>query len=298
MKPASLIQQQQVLLTLAYSHIFSFPLKTDEVVSRLLMLSQSVKEQSAVLPALKTLQQLGLIKKRGEFWLLSSASPDLIATRKKRERLSSLKLRELAPFLSFARRVPWILGVAVTGSVSVSNAEAKDDVDLMIVVQDNRLWLVRPIVVLFSFLKGKRRSWNHEEFNSWCLNLWLEEDSLSVPISNRSAYTAYEVCQALWLVDKHSTEYAFLAANAWVARYLPLYYVNKFRLANQKHYQQSWSLLEGFWKTSNKWAYSVQRWYMNRHMTREKVGYSFAFFHPRDTRANIFQVWKDLLRQL
>lgn len=282
-----------VLLTLSYSHIFSKPLTQTEISLRLIQ-----KSYQKLDPVLTVLQNKKMITKNGELWQLQDGRRSLAELRKRRERLSGMKLQELAPFVNFARAIPWVRGIAVTGSVSVTNADAKDDVDLMIIVQARRLWLVRPLLVLFSFIKGKRRSWNHEESNSWCLNLWLEEQSMSVQPDKRSIYTAYEVCQARWLFSTSNAQYRFLHANDWVSGFLPTYFASELDKVPKKEPQKTPTLFDGLLSALNSGAYSVQRWYMQRHMTTERVGLSYAFFHPRDTKRSIFDRWKDLITAL
>jgi hypothetical protein len=300
MQVMRLLLLRQVLLTLSYSHVFSKPLSTEEVFIRLLF-NNSFQRKVAVKDVVKILEELRATKnvvKHGEYWQVNHTGRDLSVIRKKRERLSALKMKELLPFIKFSKLIGWIRGVAVTGSVSVQNADAKDDVDLMIVVQAGRLWLVRPLLVVFSFLHGKRRSWNKEEYNSWCLNLWLEETSLAVIPGKQSVYTAYEVCQAFWVVNTNGTEKRFLESNTWVSRFLPNYFEDRMaelypQMASNQH-----SLMESFLTGCNKLAYILQRIYMQRHMTTERVGLGFAFFHPRDTKRSIFDQWKKIIQRI
>lgn len=279
-----------VLLTLAYSQVFSKPLTKQEISLRLIRESNQSFDG-----ALAVLEHKGLVSKNGELWQVNTGQRGLVELRKKRERLSRMKLQELSPFVTMAHWIPWVRGLAVTGSVSVNNADAKDDVDLMIIVQARRLWLVRPLLVLFSFMKGKRRSWNHEESNSWCLNLWLEEQSMSVQPDKRSIYTAYEVCQARWLFSTNNVQHRFLKANEWARKFLPNYFAAELKKASKKEKLKSPTLFDSALSWLNELAYSVQRWYMKRHMTTERVGVSFAFFHPRDTKRSIFDRLKDLI---
>lgn len=290
--------KNQVVFTIAYSNVFKQPLTTAEVYKRLMSFFGS--EPITTVELERTLAQLvkdnNLSKKSG-YWQLASLSEDLAVIRARRENLSEKKIAELAPFLSFIQCLPWVIGVAITGSVALLNAEEKDDVDLMIVTSNHRLWLVRPLLVLFSFLQGKRRSWNHEEENSWCLNLWLEEQSLAVPLQRHNFYTAYEVVQALWVVDKHQVARQFLHKNNWVLQYLPEYYAQQLAVVGRTSSSQSrvfglTQLLSGV----NELAYQLQRLYMKRHMTREKVSRSAAFFHPRDTKKQIIQHLTALIR--
>lgn len=300
MQVSRLILQRQVLLTLSYSHVFSKPLSPQEISTRLLSRSSEIVTASdaEVVQALDDLKSRKLVVKHGGYWQINHTGKDLSLIRKKRERLSDLKLKELSLFIRFATLITWIRGVAVTGSVSVQNADAKDDVDLMIVVQTGRLWLVRPLLVLFSFMCGKRRSWNKEEYNSWCLNLWLEETSLAVPRDKRSVYTAYEVCQALWVHSTHDVAQEFFKSNTWVSKYVPKYFIECREKAPFQERTHTFLLFDGFLTACDQLAYILQRIYMKRHMTTERVGLTYAFFHPRDTKGSIFESWKKIITNI
>jgi hypothetical protein len=215
-----------------------------------------------------------------------------VTTREKRFPTSSQKRAELLPLLAVCRWLPWVSGVAITGSLAMNNADEHADADVMIITENNRLWLVRPLMVLFSFLYGKRRSWNKEEENSWCLNLWLERKSLSVPLAQRSVYTAHEVIQADWQLSKAGTAREFYLANRWVANYLYHYH---FTSVKEQPTFITIPVLTQLLDVANYAAFQLQKWYMKTHMTQERVHLSSAFFHPRDTRSLIVKNWKKMI---
>lgn len=289
------VLQRQILLTLSYSNVFSQPLTKEEIEARLIApAGGGWSKAPAVDTGLAELAEFGLVRKNDKFWQLASLSANLAEVRKRREAFSQAKLNELQPFLHFCQQLTWIMGIAVTGSVSVMNAEAKDDVDLMVVVRSGRLWLVRPLLVFYSFLKGKRRSWNHEEENSWCLNLWLEETELAIKPANRNIYVAYEVFQARWVLIRHNINQQFLEKNAWIQHYLSDVFIEN---KPQKKKKQTGQRANEVLNWLNRLAYVLQRWYMQPHITREKVGLQAAFFHPRDTKNRIISSWKQELHQ-
>ncbi|MCG2691804.1 hypothetical protein L6272_03160, partial [Microgenomates group bacterium] len=75
--------------------------------------------------------------------------PYFIAKPQPVNRFSQLKWRrakQSAKLLSF---IPWIKLVAATGALAMSNCRKDDDIDLMIITAENRLWLTR---LLVSFL--------------------------------------------------------------------------------------------------------------------------------------------------
>ncbi|MBP7875646.1 hypothetical protein KA012_01455, partial [Candidatus Woesebacteria bacterium] len=194
----------QLLLTLYYSWSFGFPLRVGEWYLRTYAHTSPERKlpaASEIAGEMLVLQTSAFVQITNGFVapLPESDGLNLQNSRQSRLTISNDKYAEIAPLIKFCRMLPWVRGVAVTGSVAVENAESNDDVDLLIVCADNRLWLVRPLLIFFSQLYGKRRTWRGEEGNSWCFNLWLETSSLSVPVAQRSLYPANEVCQARWI---------------------------------------------------------------------------------------------------
>lgn len=194
------------------------------------------------------------------------------------------KIEEARWLLWLCRYLPWVKGVALTGSLAALDPKSEsDDLDVMMVCAQHRLWLVRPMLVIFSKLCGRRRSWNKEEPNSWCFNMWLEETALVVDKKVRNYYLANEVCQARWLINKDGTGERFLEENRWAAAWLP-------RLHQVARLQAS---LSGRWGSSftspppvswilglcNFLSYRLQLGYMKPHHTTETVQYSRALFH-------------------
>lgn len=302
------IQQldRELLLTLCYTTQFGYPLTVGEVLLR--RISQSPGRISKnwfdlpqeVIESIERLIDAGVVRYLGGYLFLCGKEGS-IAGRMRKKATSTAKFKELEPLINFLRKLPGIAGVAVTGSAAVFNANADDDVDLLIVTENHRLWLVRPLVVFFAFIHGKRRTWYREEKNSWCFNLWLERRSLVQDKKSHSLYVAYEVCQAKWLLDVAGCKLSFLLQNAWVSRYLPAYYSwckNQhvvYEVANHSAALSYWPIISELAGAINYILYGVQRLYMHAHMTRERVGASFAFFHPRDTGSIITRQYHDIV---
>ncbi len=296
---------RRALLTLGYVDQFEYPLSIFEIWFRLIS-SQDLSLR-AVVGAMIWLRNRGLVRierSGGVVWLMLSSRYGLSAQRRARERFSEQKILELQPLLLFVRFLPWVSALAVTGSVAVKNAKLVDDTDLLIVARPGSIWLVRPVLIAFAWLMGKRRSWRAEEPDSWCFNLWLESNTLQVGVGGRSVYTAYEVVQAQWLYDREGCAAAFLAENKWVGRFLPRWYqLLVDRLPRQLNI--SWILVlrelilrvtEPVWCCVNVLLYGLQRLYMQPHKTRERVSLHAAYFHPRNTQATTSKAWRTSLR--
>lgn len=282
-----------VLLSIAYSGIFSFPLTFWEVYKRLLFFSDVSAQELA--NALKTLVQLKQIEFYQDHFFIGKK--DLVEERRRKLKISEQKIKEGERLVSLVRYLPWVKAMVVSGSIAVSNAKPKDDLDWLVITSDNSLWLVRPLLLILASFYGKRRDRNgdHRD-NSWCFNMFLTESSLAMPVNKKSIYTAYEVCQARFLLAKGSVEKDFLVSNSWVKGFLPNFYQARLDEAGSfvtsgVAKQKSLNLLSYI----NELSYKIQLWYMKPHITREKVALNLAFFHPRDTKKNIYIRWLKLI---
>ncbi len=293
----------RLLLTLYYSWSFGFPLRVGEWYLRTYTHTSpegKLRAASEIASEMVALQASGFVQITNEFVapLPESSGLNLQKIRKNRLAVSNEKYTEITPLIKFCSRLPWVRGVAVTGSVAVENAESNDDVDLMIVCAANRLWLVRPLLIFFSQLYGKRRTWRGEEGNSWCFNLWLETNSLSVPATQRSLYTGYEVCQARWIVSKDGCASEFFTANRWVEGIVPFFFKyaqSRAAGVDRRHSNFSFPPIAILLDLANLISFSFQHLYMLPHMTQERVSLRSAAFHPRDTRGNILKSMRSLV---
>lgn len=279
-----------ILLTLAYSEQFSYPLTEVELWRRLFSLKEkAVFSQKVFLQVLKDLTKSGqVIEEKGYLYLKGSGK--LVRERLRKTQLSRKKWREVQRFVVKAKYIPWISAVFVTGSLAMNNVEKDSDCDFLIITQPKRLWLSRVLVIGIAWLAGRRRSWAGEEKNSWCFNLWLDEEHLTTPSEIRSVYTAYEVIQAVLVFERRFVGIRFWEKNAWVKNVLP-----NWEFPTQK--------LQGLFQNNIVFSFvdyvlwKFQLWYMQPHRTSEKIGRGYAFFHPRDTKTIIMRGWKNVARK-
>ena len=290
----------RLVLTLFYSWCFHFPLRVEEWLRRLYRSSGKDAGHTThqlLQEVTKLVEQKKLVLIDGYF-APHSTHENLAVLRADRKQFSQRKRDELAPLINFCRRLPWVVGLAITGSVAVENAQENDDTDVMIVCAHNRLWIVRPLLIFFSQLYGKRRTWRGEEGNSWCFNLWLEQYSQRVPPSQQSLYTAYEVCQASWVLSKQNTRQLFLDANTWAGKRVPVLFLTASK-SHIPHEDLATSISVPVWCSiidiANYILFSMQHMYMRRHMTRERVSLHFAAFHPRDTAKKIITSLREIV---
>jgi len=294
-------QERALLATIAYTDQFSYPLTREELTERFLSAPSMKKKAISHLSLKMSLQRLlqgGDIESAQhntvEYFFLPGQLQSVTARLYSAE-LAQTKLGEAKMVAALLARIPWVDAVYLTGSLAMGAAEVDSDIDFLVVTQPDRLWIVRFLTGLFAQLNGRRRSWNHEEPGSWCFNLWLDSSHLEVEQRSQDAYRAYEVLQAkiLWT---RSGEDVLKMHNSWIQDFFPLLKVNtsakKFSRLRQKTGSLVFSL---FLDKVEQGAWKIQTWYMRNHQTTERVGKGYAFFHPRDTAADIFQGWTSSL---
>ncbi|NCN82966.1 MAG: hypothetical protein GW947_03290 [Candidatus Pacebacteria bacterium] len=282
-----------IILTVAYSAQFSYPLQVSELWLRLLTRQNAAFSKAVFVAELLWLVERGRLEYQAGYVFLPGRVTD-IQLRLTSEQRAQQKREQLDEVVTLCRFIPWITGVAVTGSVAMRQARNNDDLDFLLITMPQTLWISRAILVFLSLLLGKYRSRKNAHTSGWCFNMWLESHDLSLPSEKHSVYTAFEVLQADWIFDRGNTKQLFLLANAWVGRVIPNAYRNVLSLTQYSDRNSFAPSPVVF----NAGAYALQRWYMRSAMTRELVSYSSAYFHPRDTHTSITARWRELLQAL
>lgn len=294
--------RRSILSTLAYHAIFGYPLTTEEI-HRFLIVDRPTS-QSDVQEAITELVRSKRVIRNSIWYSIPSS---LAKHRLLRRKISAKKLAIARRAATMIAHLPWVKMIAVTGALAMENADENDDIDLMIVTSRNRLWMVRPIVVLLISLFFRRRKPNLSNktylanlSNSLCLNLWLDESALEIPQLQRDLYAAHELAQMEPIVDKDGTYERMMALNNWGRRYL----ANTWE--EIKGYQAK--RLSGYKPAApsnlinllacqpvnllNLLAFRLQLWYMRPKMTNERVSLHAAFFHPGNRGQTILRLYK------
>ncbi len=225
---------------------------------------------------------------------LSPADKKIIATAKKNTQKKQVLALMVVRLLKF---FPTIKLVALTGSLAIDNAKKDDDIDLMIITSVNSLWLTRLCVIPLIGLLFKRRTpqisnLKSQISNTICINLWLDQSALAVPLNKRNLYTAHEVLQVKPIFDREGIYQKFILANSWTSGYL----ANAYAFATETfisppkpplklrggrgRYLRS-RVLE-FLGCLNSLCFRFQYLYMKKKITSETVTLHSAYFHPRN----------------
>ncbi len=131
---------------------------------------------------------------------------------------SQEKWRRLRRIAFWLQALPFLRGIAGTGSLAFDNAKPSSDLDVLIIAAPNRVWTARFfLTVLLDCFRLRRRPRGATK-DRVCLNHYLAADALEFPY--RSLYTALEYARLVPLVGEETCR-AFRAANRpWIETFL------------------------------------------------------------------------------
>lgn len=112
--------------------------------------------------------------------------------------------------------------ICLTGSCSMNNAVAEDDIDIFIVSAPGCMWLSRLIAVCIAKAMNMHRSYGSVNVrNTMCLNLFFDARDYLVPYEKQNRYIAHEIAQMRPLYIRGGVYSNFLRKNHWYKHYLP-----------------------------------------------------------------------------
>lgn len=219
----------------------------------------------------------------------------IVKLRVRREKISLSKIKKAKQATSILAKIPFIKMVAITGALAMNNCKKNDDIDLLIVTAKGTLWLTRGLATILLDLKGLRRKPNDKKItDKICLNMVLEDGSLTLPKEEQDLYGAHEVCQVKPIFDKDNSYQRFLKANLWVRKFLPnALTTNDQRLTTNSSLSFIAYLLFPF----EQLIKYLQLLYMRPRRTNEVVTPHMLRFHPKDYRRLVLRQYYDRLRK-
>ncbi|MEW6285492.1 MAG: hypothetical protein AB1509_04650 [Chloroflexota bacterium] len=206
-----------ILEALAYSDIFDYPLRLDEL-HRYLPLHAAADELPEALASLN-----GQVGRQDGFYFLGNRA-EVVEIRREREARSKQMLPLAMRYGRVLGSFPFVRMVALTGSLAAGNAADGADFDYMLVTAPGRLWTARAFAVTFGRIM---RPLGHVV----CVNLLITEKALAW--NRRDLYTAREFCQMLPVtgLDVHQR---LMRANRWTEEFLPNVETNRSQLGTMQ----------------------------------------------------------------
>jgi hypothetical protein len=196
------------LATLAYFNMFHYPLRKSEVFT---FLGHAHNQEEFEL-VLEELIKDVVVFKLGEYYSLRNEYA-LVERRCKGNKKAVSMIKTAEKSASVISAFPFVLGVAVSGSLSKNFADKDADVDFFIITAANRLWIARTFLHIF---KKFTYLFNRQHF--YCMNYFIDEQQ--TVILEKNIYTATEIVTLLPLTGSGVFE-KFFSANNWTRKFLP-----------------------------------------------------------------------------
>jgi hypothetical protein len=196
--------ERAVLETLAYSDVFDYPLRLDEL-HRYLPVRMDVDELWQALGSLK-----GRVGTQDGYYFLPGRET-IMEIRRRREAHSRKLMPHALHYGRLLGALPFIRMVALTGSLAVMNSSGDADFDYMLVAAPGRVWTARAFALL---LNRVTRWFGHR----LCPNLIVSENALAW--SAHDLYSARELCQMVPIAGFDIYQ-RLMQANKWVKDFLP-----------------------------------------------------------------------------
>ena len=283
---------KRVIATVCYADIFDYPLTVEEL--RVWLIGN---------PGNPSLDIPGIVIKatRNDTYVHLRKRQAIMRTRKRRHTISREKWQLARSFARFFTLIPTVRLVGVTGGLSMNNADRLDDIDLFFITSPGTLWATRGLVTLLSDILGIRRKTGDRQFtDKICLNMFMAEDAVTLPLRERDLFSAHEVLQLKILWSRGNTYQEFLKRNAWVKRFLPGGWnsvtANSVTSPHARPHMFAW-FLTPFLRLMEPYVFRYQLRYMQPRRTTEVIRPGFIRFHPNDARIWIQKKLAKRIRQ-
>ncbi len=187
--------EQAVYDTVRYFDIFDLPVTATQVWERLVVDGNYVQHTSLieVQDVLRDSVWLTarLDTKWGYYFLIGKK--DLVRERLRRHALAQDKWKIARRAARWLALVPFVRGLAGSGSFAVDNTKESSDLDFLVIARTGRIWTARLGLLIVSQLLGRRRKyWNTQAPDMLCLNHYVTDGHLAVPFDIQNMYTAME----------------------------------------------------------------------------------------------------------
>lgn len=150
---------------------------------------------------------------------------NLINVRSERLKIACLKWKKLNGLIKKLTVVPFLRLVAITGSLTAYNTRPDSDFDLLVVAQNDRLWLARTFLTGLAGLLGIRRH-HATTRDRLCLNCYLTQGGLEIKqeAKPRDWHSAQEYGRLTPVLEIEKGLYQeFSAQNFWLKDFLSSY---------------------------------------------------------------------------
>src|SRR3989344_1128008 len=164
--------EKAVLKTLIYSSIFDYPLTIFEIHKWLIGRKCNLRQVEAAVGRLVKSKKI-LVK---NCYLFLPDKSKIVKKRIKKAEYSKGYFRKAYLVSQILKLIPWVKLVGISGGLAVDNAGSKDDIDLMIITDKERMWISRVLILGILEIIGQRRKVSDNKVSAAgkiCCNLIL-----------------------------------------------------------------------------------------------------------------------------
>jgi predicted nucleotidyltransferase len=205
--------------TLAYRSIFKYPVSKYQL--KTFLITDKEFKNKLIDRSIEHLLHRGFIKEKDKKYFLPGITP--VEWHEKKV-LTKKIVGKNEKFLKLLGKVPWVVLIAITGSVAAYNTKADSDVDVLVISNKNRLWITRFFVTLILKITKKFPNIDGEK-GKICTNLFIDERNLSWDPNKRNVFVAHDIVLMQPIINKGNTYLKFLNTNKWVLNYFAQFHV-------------------------------------------------------------------------
>lgn len=199
---------KNIIKTLAYYDIFSYPLNANEVFHNLQVNHCSSTE---VKNELEHLCEKNILFSVDDFYLLQN-NQELVQRRIKGNKLCDKRLKSAFRMSKVISKFPFVRAILLSGSISKGFMEKDSDVDYFIITKPGRLWVTKLFLTIFKkiFLLNSRKV--------FCINYYIDYNHLE--IEEKNIFTAIEITTLIPVFGRKYYD-KFYEKNIWIKNYFP-----------------------------------------------------------------------------
>ena len=112
--------------------------------------------------------------------------------------------------------IPWLRMIAIWNSIAMKSSHKDSDIDLFVVTEKNRLWIVRICITLYFSIIWLRKTWKQHS-GAFCLSFFVTPENLDfsdIAIDN-DIYLFYWILTLKPILDYNNTYNDFIEKNTW-----------------------------------------------------------------------------------
>lgn len=210
---------EAILQTLAYFDIFEHPL-TKEELHRALWKGGSVNLDS-LMGWLNTCVEKGAIARKWGYYFFPGRE-EIVETRRRRTLIVERKMEIAKRAIQKMRWIPFVRAVFVCNTLGVQIAREEGDIDVFIVAEKGRIWIVRFCALVLFALLGMRAGRGHTQ-DKICLSFYVTRDALdmsALQLGEPDIYLVYWLQSLVPVYDPHHLYHEIQKVNQWMRQYV------------------------------------------------------------------------------